>query len=290
VANHEPKIDLNLTCNSQDAIKIDLVVDFLYMPIAANIYELTLKFKNFDGYTDVVTAVSRSSVRTACGHFTARQFQTDRAAVAQKMEDYVRSDMQESLYSTVFQLNLRNIDRPAGYQDAVAVSEAALADIELATKEKEQQIIKANTLLESATIQAKTTLDVAQTQAQILVATAEQEVKLAALADIDLALAQRNQLITQANTGLQIAGIEANKTLAAARTEAAVIEVFSESQYAALLDKYTVFAEMLHKAQTENNLTLESTLAYFGNTMIGKGATQNVALAAPAHFSYRDEL
>jgi len=166
--------DLNLTCNSQDAIKIDLVVDFLYMPIAANIYELTLKFKNFDGYTDVVTAVSRSSVRTACGHFTARQFQTDRAAVAQKMEDYVRSDMQESLYSTVFQLNLRNIDRPAGYQDAVAVSEAALADIELATKEKEQQIIKANTLLESATIQAKTTLDVAQTQAQILVATAEQ--------------------------------------------------------------------------------------------------------------------
>mmetsp|Transcript_24197 Transcript_24197/g.38981 ORF Transcript_24197/g.38981 Transcript_24197/m.38981 type:complete len:422 (+) Transcript_24197:4-1269(+) len=284
------KKDLNLTCNSQDAIVIDIKVDFLYMPNAANIYELTLKFKDFDGYTEVVTAVTRSSVRTACGDFTARQFQTNRAAVSQKMEDYVRQDMEQSLFSSLFQLNLRNIERPIGYQDAVAVSEAALADIELAKKEKEQQIIKATTILEDTAVQAKTTIDVAETDAAILVATAVQEIKLSALADIDLATAQRNQLITQAKTGLKIAGIEANKTLAAARTEAAVINAFAQSQFDALLNKYMVYAGMLLQAQTNHNLTLPATLAYFGNTIIGKGGTLKVALSAPANFAYTDEL
>ena len=113
------KMELNLTCNSFDAIQIELVVDFLFLPDQTKLRDLTLRYIDYAGYTNIVTSVGRSSVRNACGIFTAREFQTRRADVANAMEENVRKDLGETMSTTVLTLNLRNIDRPKGYQDAV---------------------------------------------------------------------------------------------------------------------------------------------------------------------------
>ena len=109
--------------------------------------ELTQRYQNLEGYLIVATSIARSAIRNACGEYTAREFQTMRSSVSKTMEDYIRADLKNKVSTTVLSLNLKNIDRPQGYQDAVSVSEQALADIELARKQEEQELIKANTAL-----------------------------------------------------------------------------------------------------------------------------------------------
>lgn len=116
-----------------------------------------------------------------------------------------------------------------------------------------------------------------------------QEVKLAAKADTDLARRQYDQVITQARTALLTASISANKTLAAARTDAEITATVAQNQYASLLDKYTKFARLLNTTKAVNNLTVAGALAYLGNTLVG-GEKQQIALDAPAKFSWKNEL
>jgi len=233
--------------------------------------------------------VGRSSVRNACGVYTAREFQTARAAVAGSMEESVRQDLAEAVATTVLTLNLRNIDRPKGYQDAVSASEAALADIELAKKEEEQKLIKARTVLASAQVEGNKIQNKANTSADLMVETAVQRVTEAAKADVVLANAERQQSLTKANTTKQAAEITAQKISNAADTEAAITKVQADEQYAAILDKYAKFATLLVKAQSENGFDANGSLAYLANSVVGK-QKQKIALDAPAQFSYRQEL
>jgi len=283
------KLDLNLSCNSFDAIQIDLSVDFLYLPEQNELRDLTLKFINWEGYQNVVFSVARSSVRNACGRYTAREFQTKRADVAKAMEDATRFDLGEAVSARVLTLNLRNIDRPAGYQDAVSASEAALADIELAKKEREQKLIMAGTVLASAQVEADKILNKAITTADIMVERAVQQVTEGAKADTILAKAERLQSLTRANTTLETARITAGKIAAAAATEAEITRKLADEKYRAILDKYDKFGELLLKAQRSNSFTSEALLAYLGNTAVGNNK-QKIALDSPAQFSYRSEL
>jgi len=228
-------------------------------------------------------------VRNACGRYTAREFQTKRADVAKAMEDATRFDLGEAVSARVLTLNLRNIDRPAGYQDAVSASEAALADIELAKKEREQKLIMAGTVLASAQVEADKILNKAITTADIMVERAVQQVTEGAKADTILAKAERLQSLTRANTTLETARITAGKIAAAAATEAEITRKLADEKYRAILDKYDKFGELLLKAQRSNSFTSEALLAYLGNTAVGNNK-QKIALDSPAQFSYRSEL
>ena len=292
-------IEMQLSCNSKDAIIIDLVVDFLFIPETANVRTLTLNYVNFQGYETVLTFTSRSSVRNACGYFTAREFQTRRSAVAKMMEDLLRQDLKENMFTTLLVLNLRNIDRPDGYQAAVDVSEAALADIELASKERQQKMIMANTSVAQAKVDAGKTIDDAATQAEILVKTAEQEVKESARADVTLALRERDQQLTQARTKLELAHINANKTLALARTESQAIAAEADQQYEAILDKYRTAKDFLEYARTKVPLTRAQSPAdqqkaavvtYLSTLLAGGKQKRQVAMELPVKVAWQAEL
>jgi hypothetical protein len=289
-------IDLQLQCNSRDAIAIDVVVDFLYIPITASIYQLSLDFHDFEGYMKVVESVAGASIRNACGDWDARAFQTMRGAVADGMEDAVRADLSETMRTTVLQLNLRNIDYAGdSYERAVDVSQVASADIELAMKQEEQQLIKANTVLKEAEVNKEKTIDNARSEANIIVATAVEEIKGSAFADVKLAKQEREQLLIAVETQLKIARIEANKTLAKAIAEAAAITATAEMRYRTVKDRYSKFADLLKYASTSvlarnGTLSSQGILTYLSNAVVGGGGRQQVALDAPAHFSWKAEL
>jgi hypothetical protein len=290
-------IDLHLQCNSRDAIAIDLVVDFLYIPITASIYQLSLDFHDFEGYMKVVESVAGASIRNACGDWDARAFQTMRGAVADGMEDAVRADLSETMRTTVLQLNLRNIDYAGdSYERAVDVSQVASADIELAMKQEEQQLIKANTVLKEAEVNKEKTIDNARSEANIIVATAVEEIKGSAFADVKLAKQEREQLLIAVETQFKIARIEANKTLAKAIAEAAAITATAEMRYRTVKDRYSKFADLLKFASTtvlarNGTLSSQGILTYLSNAVVGGGGKQQqVALDAPALFSWKSEL
>lgn len=166
-------VDLSCQCNSKDAIVVDIECDFLYVPMASRVLNLTLMYKDFEEYDQIVTMTARSSVRNSCGDFTALEFQTMRDSVQRDMATKVSNDLRLLLKAEVLTLNLRNIERPHKYQDAVNAREAARADIDLAIYQRKQQIVKANTQLQQASLTANKTINTAETLAAVKVAFAE---------------------------------------------------------------------------------------------------------------------
>ena len=61
------------------------------------------------------------------------------------MTEKVGDDLRSMLDATVLTLNLRNIERPFKYQDAVNARESARADIDLADEQRKQELTKAST-------------------------------------------------------------------------------------------------------------------------------------------------
>jgi len=163
-----------LVCNSKDGIKIDLDISFQYIPIKSFIFELTNEYKDFDTYKNIINYVARSSIMHSCSYFSSEAFQKTRSQVRSKIEE----DVIRSLYifkSNVIDLQLRNIDRPERYEDAIAMTENARTDIVLAENERQQKITGANTILTVNIQDANKTLDLANTEATIIQLTAQYE-------------------------------------------------------------------------------------------------------------------
>merc|ERR1712124_14131 len=102
-------------------------------------------------------------------------------------------------YARVLTLNLRNIERPKLYGDAVNRREAARADIQLANEQELQELVKANTTIKNAKVTAQEKKDLAHSQAQIKVTNAVNNIREAARADTLLATEENTQEIVKAN-------------------------------------------------------------------------------------------
>lgn len=162
-------------CNSRDGIQINLQASFQFVPSSNMVYKLSLKFRNFDTYKDLVKIQAKSAIRHACGDFTAEEFQTERAAVQLKMEGNVKNYTKTNYDAIVKLLQLKNIDRPIAYQVAVETSEAARADIILAENQRAQEITKASIQVDKSLQQARAIMSSAFTQGNVTVAFAMAE-------------------------------------------------------------------------------------------------------------------
>ena len=85
----------------------------------------------------------------------------------------------DKLGAQVFDLQLRNIDRPVKYEIAVEDKESARADITLAGNERRQALVKAETLLAESKLKANQTMDKANTDAAVTKARATAEAESA---------------------------------------------------------------------------------------------------------------
>lgn len=155
-----------LTCNSKDGIRIELDLTFQYRVLKESLYDLTLLYEDFEKYNDILTGVGRSALRHACAGFDARQFQTDRELISAKLKKEV-TDKLNTMGSTTLDVQLRNVDRPNSYEDAVQAKEAARTDQSLAKSENAQALTVAMTELADAYLEANRTINRATTQAQI---------------------------------------------------------------------------------------------------------------------------
>jgi hypothetical protein len=162
-----------IRCNSKDGIQITLKCSFQFVPDSEKIYDLTMKFRDFDNYKSLVEIQARSAIRHACGDYTAEQFQSARADVQNKTEVNVKRFALKNFDAIVKLLQLKNIARPARYQAAVEAAETAKADIKLAENQRDQELTKAKITKDKSIELARATLNTAYTQGNITLAFAQ---------------------------------------------------------------------------------------------------------------------
>ena len=161
-------------CNSKDGVRIQLQVNFQYLPREKDIYELTKVYEDDDGYKSVLTKHARSAIRNACAAYTTQEFQTKRAQVQTEIYDRLLARLDDDpLKTDVVDVQLANIQRPDAYEDEVDEKESARNDIDQAQNERTQALTRANTVLLQAVTVANRTIDTAETDAANTKITAE---------------------------------------------------------------------------------------------------------------------
>jgi len=114
--------------------------------------------------------------------------------------------------------------------------------------------------------------------------------KQAAEEDIALAVAQRVQETTKANTELLRSREEARKIEDTARNEAEVLLTEARLQAEETTYSFQKEAQALVEVKEQLNLTTEGVLAYLSNRLLSEASTLRVTTGEPAKLSQRDEL
>lgn len=135
----------------------------------------TLKYRNYEKWSQVVRAAGNSAVQHACAEFNISNFQNKRGVIQSTMEDNLRLKLEgtvekenaDGVYARAISLQLSNVDLPEEYSRAVAEKQSANEDISLAKNQRTQNITKARTELNTAKEEARKIYDNAQNDANI---------------------------------------------------------------------------------------------------------------------------
>jgi len=116
------------------------------------------------------------------------------------------------------------------------------------------------------------------------------EEKQKAEEDIALAIAQRRQETTKANTNFLKAKEEVRKIRDTARNEAEVLLTEARLKAEETLYSFEKEAEALREVKEKLNLTTEGVLAYLSNRLLAEADNLKITMGEPAKLSRRDEL
>lgn len=151
------------------------------------VHPATIKYRNFEKWSQVVKAAGNSAVQHSCSEFNISNFQNKRGIIQSNMKDNLRlklegqePDGSDGVYARAISLQLSNVDLPEEYSSAVAEKQSANEDISLAKNQRTQNITKARTELNTAKEEAREIYDNAENDANITLteATLEAEATL----------------------------------------------------------------------------------------------------------------
>lgn len=202
----------------QDGLRVAIDATFQYQLSVDDILEVILKYRNFKGWSLVVEAAGVSAVQHTCSEFNVTDFQTLRTIIQDnmlsnlklKLEGSLEDDTTDSgIYALANSLQLKNIELPAKYKEAVASKQRAEEDIALAKNQRTQETTKAQTELLAAEEEARKIMNTAYNTGNVTVI----EAKLKAEETL-YAFSQQQFVLEQAklNFGLNADGILAYMT------------------------------------------------------------------------------
>ena len=150
------------SCLSQDGLRVQFSVTFQYQMPKEWIVPAVLKYRDYENWQKVVAAAGNSAVQHTCSEFNISNFQNKRGIIQNRMEENLRLKLEggeesgdDGVYALAISLQLRNVDLPEEYRNAVEEKQSAEEDIALAKNQRTQETTKAMTALLTAKEEAR---------------------------------------------------------------------------------------------------------------------------------------
>lgn len=163
------------TCVSKDGLRVKYLVTFQYQMPEKWLLPAILKYRDFEGWVRVVEFAGNSAVQHACSLFSISNFQNKRGVIQSKMEERLGLKLEgvdgtgsDGVFAKAISLQLKNVDLPNEYRDAVSEKQQAEEDIALAKNQRVQETTKASTELLSAREESKKIDNTAVIEAELL--------------------------------------------------------------------------------------------------------------------------
>lgn len=146
-----------IICITRDGLDVVLDLTTQYQFPKENLHKVLAMYGEAEAAHTFLVTVTRDSIRDTCGNYTAESFFFQRGDIEAAMLLNLRGDFSVAeTYANVGFLQLKNVNLPDRFEDAIKAKQLAIQDSEKALNERAQKLIEVDTLLkqekENATI------------------------------------------------------------------------------------------------------------------------------------------
>lgn len=165
----------SITGRTSDGLAISLQISFQYQLVKEKIVSI---YKSLGvKYEDIFLQTSRDNLRDTTSLYTAIQFFNNRSLIGVTMEESLNTVFKDLYGTNIPAFQLRSIDLPDSFEDALERAEVARQEIEIAKLEQEKALIDAQTKILEAQSQYNVTIIEAKAEADAYLTIIEAQAK-----------------------------------------------------------------------------------------------------------------
>lgn len=160
-----------INCRTKDGLKLQLEVSFQYRVIKDHIYQLYTTYGN--EMKNILLRVAIDSISDTATNYSSQDFFTVRDEIALKMHEDLEYRLSSDLFTKVVFFQLRSIDLPNDYEDAIQFTEVTKQSILLAEAQRKKNQVVLDTQIQQAAIAKQITTNHTQGSAEALILKAQ---------------------------------------------------------------------------------------------------------------------
>lgn len=141
---------------TSDGLLISLDISFQYQLSKEDVGKIYENFGN--KYEDIIVKQARDVIRDVSSKFNAITFFNNRTTIGFEMEGDLRLIIDTEVFVEIKSFQLRAVDLPDAFENALERAEVARQEIEIAQFEQQSAFIRANTAIIQAEAQANITI------------------------------------------------------------------------------------------------------------------------------------
>lgn len=160
---------------TSDGLEVIIEISFQYMLQPENLYKLYMKYG--EGYSQIIQNVAIDVLTEEATGYTAYNFFMDRGRIKDDFQQSLDKALNSTCNANVQFLQLRSVDLPALFEEAIQESEVKKQDIQKANAELNKVKIELDTLEKAAVIKKEATVNLAEGEAESILKQNDAEVK-----------------------------------------------------------------------------------------------------------------
>ena len=156
---------------TSDGLEVLLEISFQYQLIPEHLYDLYMKYELH--YKKTLLTLAVDSLTDMATKYTAYDFFMNRGGIGNEMEQALNEVLRRQVYCAVVFFQLRDVDLPDAFEDAIQLTEVKKQEIHKAEARTKKTKVQIQTDLITAELQVQTIRSKAEAEGQALLAATE---------------------------------------------------------------------------------------------------------------------
>lgn len=152
---------------TSDGLEVTLEISFQYVLQPEFLFSLYNRYG--ENFKQVIQNVAIDILTEEATGYTAYNFFMDRGKIKDDFQNALNKELNTTCFSNVQFMQLRSVDLPTKFEQAIQESEVKKQDIQKATAELNKVRIETDTLMKSAFIQKNVTINIAEGEASSII-------------------------------------------------------------------------------------------------------------------------
>lgn len=139
-----------LRSRTSDGLDVSIEISFQYQLKPEQLYDLYTTLGEDAHFHNLFVRKAMDRLTQYATTYSATEFFVNRTMIGRNMEQELKAEFERSLFSTVFSFQLRSVQLPKPFEDAIQETEVSKQDLQVATAEQKSTRVQLETELMKA--------------------------------------------------------------------------------------------------------------------------------------------